>query len=145
MGRIVVHTHGKPRERAYGRLVDIYMERLASRGVSLRQHSDKMGHSEYIDSLEADSSNGKLILLDESGESGTTEWFVNKWKQWKVSSVNVHIAVGPVDGYDDEVTSQYEKLSLGPMTMTYELAVVALLEQLYRASEVERGSPYHRE
>jgi len=29
--------------------------------------------------------------------------------------------------------------------MTYEMAAVVLLEQLYRASERDRGSPYHRD
>jgi 23S rRNA pseudoU1915 N3-methylase RlmH len=34
---------------------------------------------------------------------------------------------------------------LGSLTMTYEMAAVVLLEQLYRASEIEKGSAYHRE
>ena len=145
MGRIVVHTHGRPREKAYSRLVDIYSERLSSRGLKLQQHSEKLSHDDYIKKIEADAAGGNLILLDENGQSGTTEWFVKQWKQWKISDSNTHLAIGPVDGFEKSGVSNHTTIGLGPMTMTFEMAAVVLLEQLYRASEVERGSPYHRE
>lgn len=144
MGRIVVHTHGRPREKSYGRLVDIYSERLSSRGLKLRQHSEKLNHEQYLTKLQDATAGDTLILLDENGESGSTEWFVGQWKKWKLSDCNIHLAIGPVDGFEKSVVEAYQTLSLGPLTMTYEMAAVVLLEQLYRASEVERGSPYHR-
>ncbi|HIG19719.1 MAG: hypothetical protein CXT67_06185 [Methanobacteriota archaeon] len=144
MGRIVVHTHGRPREKSYARLVDIYSERLASHGLKLRQHSEKLNHDQYLTKLQSASAGDTLILLDENGESGSTEWFVEQWKKWKLSDSNTHLAIGPVDGFEKSVVEVHQTLSLGPLTMTYEMAAVVLLEQLYRASEVERGSPYHR-
>ena len=51
----------------------------------------------------------------------------------------IHLAVGPVDGWENRFTSEHDTLGLGPLTMTYEMAAVVLLEQLYRASEIERG------
>ena len=144
MGRIVVHTHGRPRERSYGRLVDIYCERLASHGLKFRQHSEKLNHDQYLTKLQSAAAGDTLILLDENGESGSTEWFVEQWKKWKLSDSNTHLAIGPVDGFEKSVAENHQTLSLGPLTMTYEMAAVVLLEQLYRASEVERGSPYHR-
>ncbi|HJL58975.1 MAG TPA: 23S rRNA (pseudouridine(1915)-N(3))-methyltransferase RlmH [Candidatus Thalassarchaeaceae archaeon] len=145
MGRIIVHTHGRPRERAYSRLVEIYSERLATNSVKLNQHSEKLSHDEYVRKLELAAEGATLILLDERGESGTTEWFTNYWKNWKLSSTNIHLAIGPVDGYQSHVIEQHPSISLGPLTMTYEMAAVVLLEQLYRASERDRGSPYHRD
>ncbi|HHZ73831.1 MAG TPA: hypothetical protein EYN58_01340 [Candidatus Poseidoniales archaeon] len=144
MGRIVVHTHGRPREKSYGRLVDIYCERLASHGLKFRQHSEKLNHDQYVTKLQGAASGDTLILLDENGESGSTEWFVEQWKKWKISDSNTHLAIGPVDGFEKSVVEEHQTMGLGPMTMTYEMAAVVLLEQLYRASEVERGSPYHR-
>jgi len=145
VGRITVHTHGRPRERAYGRLVEIYSERLAIHGVKLNQHSEKLSHDEYVRKLEAAAEGATLIILDENGETGTTEWFTTCWKNWKLSNTNIHLAVGPVDGYESHVIQQHTTIGLGPLTMTYEMAAVVLLEQLYRASERERGSPYHRD
>ena len=144
MGRIVVHTHGRPREKSYSRLVDIYCERLASNGLKFRQHSEKLNHDQYLTKLQGEAAGDTLILLDENGESGSTEWFVEQWKKWKLSDSNTHLAIGPVDGFEKSVVENHQTLSLGPLTMTYEMAAVVLLEQLYRASEVERGSPYHR-
>ena len=144
MGRIVVHTHGRPREKSYSRLVDIYCERLASNGLKFRQHSEKLNHDQYLTKLQDAAAGDTLILLDENGESGSTEWFVEQWKKWKLSDSNTHLAIGPVDGFEKSVVENHQTLSWGPLTMTYEMAAVVLLEQLYRASEVERGSPYHR-
>jgi len=141
MARIVVHTHGKAREKAYAELVRKYAERLEGRGVKLVQHPEKLDHDAYLAKLRAQS--GRLILLDENGESGTTAWLVKRWKAWKMDSETIHLAIGPVDGFTD--TSGFATMSLGPLTMTYEMAAVVLLEQLYRASEIERGSPYHRD
>ena len=144
MGRIVVHTHGRPREKSYGRLVDIYRERLATNGLKVHQHSEKLNHEQYLAKLQDAAAGDSLILLDENGDSGSTEWFVQQWKKWKLSDSNTHLAIGPVDGFEKSVVEDHKTLSLGPLTMTYEMAAVVLLEQLYRASEVERGSPYHR-
>ncbi len=144
MARIVVHTHGRARERGYADLVALYAERLAARGVKLVQHSDKLGHDAYLEKLQAAASGGELILLDEKGESGSTDWMVDNWRRWRISGDNVHLAIGPVDGFGEEAVAQHTTIGLGPLTMTYEMAAVILLEQLYRASEIERGSPYHR-
>ena len=145
MARITVHTHGKVRERAYADLLSTYTERLSSRGVTLFNHGDKLSHDDYVTKLEAAANDGNLILLDECGESGSTSWFVENWKSWRMESKAIHLAIGPVDGFESDIVERHRSIALGPMTMTYEMAAVVLLEQLYRASEVVRGSPYHRD
>ena len=144
MARIVVHTHGKAREKGYSHLIEKYATRLDGRGVTLVTHSEKLDHDEYIDKIIEASSNAKLILLDENGNSGTTQWMLENWKRWRLSNQTIHLAIGPVDGFSSTALDGRETISLGPLTMTYEMAAVVLLEQLYRASEIERGSPYHR-
>jgi len=144
MARIVVHTHGKAREKGYSHLINKYAERLEGRGVTLLAHSDKLNHDDYVSKIESAAANGVLILLDENGQSGTTEWMLKNWKRWRLSDSTTHLAIGPVDGFNSDIIEQHKTISLGPLTMTYEMAAVVLLEQLYRASEIERGSPYHR-
>jgi 23S rRNA (pseudouridine1915-N3)-methyltransferase len=145
MARIVVHTHGKAREKGYSHLIQKYAERLEGRGVTLIPHSDRLSHDAYTSKIEDAASNGVLILLDENGKCGSTEWMLANWQQWKLSSKATHLAIGPVDGFSDTFITKHSTISLGPLTMTYEMAAVVLLEQLYRASEIERGSSYHRE
>tara|TARA_B100002051_G_C16664797_1_gene601132 strand:- start:221 stop:652 length:432 start_codon:yes stop_codon:yes gene_type:complete len=143
MARINVHLHGKARDGAYSTLIDTYSTRLEGRGVNLIRHSGKLSLDEYISKLQKE--RGNLILLDENGPSISTELFVKKWNSWKSSSKTIHLAIGPVDGWKDDFPLEHEKLGLGPLTMTYEMAAVVLLEQLYRCSEIERGSRYHRQ
>ena len=135
MARIVVHTHGKARDKAYSQLINRYAARLESRGATLGAPSDRVDHA----------SNGTLLLLDESGQIGDTFWMLENWKSWRLSNTATHLAIGPVDGFSAEVLSRHDAISLGPLTLTYEMAAVVLLEQLYRSSELDRGSPYHRE
>ncbi|MEC7390724.1 MAG: 23S rRNA (pseudouridine(1915)-N(3))-methyltransferase RlmH [Candidatus Thermoplasmatota archaeon] len=142
MARINVHLHGKARDGAYSTLIDTYSTRLEGRGVNLIRHSGKLSLDEYISKLQKEK--GNLILLDENGPSISTEQFVKKWNLWRSGSNTVHLAIGPVDGWGGNIEIVHEKLGLGPMTMTYEMAAVVLLEQLYRSSEIERGSNYHR-
>ena len=145
MARINVHLHGKARDSGYTSLIETYATRLSGRGVNLIRHSGKLKLSEYLSKLEKDVGVGRLILLDENGPATTTEIFVKKWNLWRGGTETVHLAIGPVDGWGDNMEIKHEKLGLGPMTMTYEMAAVVLLEQLYRSSEIERGSQYHRQ
>jgi 23S rRNA (pseudouridine1915-N3)-methyltransferase len=144
VARINVHLHGKAREGAYTTLIETYSTRLSGRGVNLIRHSGKLKLNEYFSKLEKEVAGGKLILLDENGSSITTERFVKRWNEWRGGSETIHLAIGPVDGWGENPEIMHEKLSLGPLTMTYEMAAVVLLEQLYRSSEIERGSSYHR-
>ena len=144
MARIVVHIHGKARVSAYSHLIDMYGERLEGRGVRLIRHPSRMDHDVYQNRLLKDSENGVLILLDERAPSVSTKDLVQRWNQWRGGAKTIHLAVGPVDGWRDEFSNKHDTLGLGPLTMTYEMAAVVLLEQLYRASEIERGSNYHR-
>ncbi len=56
----------------------------------------------------------------------------------------VRLVVGGAHGLAPEVLSRCgERLSLSAMTLPHELALLVLCEQLYRASTIVRGEPYH--
>jgi 23S rRNA (pseudouridine1915-N3)-methyltransferase len=53
--------------------------------------------------------------------------------------------IGGPDGLSDEVRQGAHTLwSLGELTLPHDLAMVVLLEALYRAGTISRGEPYHR-
>ena len=136
MGRVVVHLHAKPSEKNMAKLIEDYSNRLKSK-VRLEISKSKMTQQEYFETLP----NG-TILLDESGESLSSIEFADRFNSWILSSEDTHLAIGPADGFPKG--NRHLSISLSMFTMPHELAAVVLMEQLYRANEIQRGSVYHR-
>jgi 23S rRNA (pseudouridine1915-N3)-methyltransferase len=88
----------------------------------------------------------QFVVLDESGKSMSSVVFA-AWiaaRRDGGSKVLAFLIGGP-DGHGaDAVSGAALKLSLGPMTLPHGLARVVLIEQLYRASTILSGHPYHR-
>jgi 23S rRNA (pseudouridine1915-N3)-methyltransferase len=143
MGRLTVHTHGVPKEQAMKRLIEMYGDRLKSRGVSVEHHPSKLSGDVYVERLLA--KRGHLVLLDEGGTQLDSIAFADRCERWQLGTDAVHLALGPAEGWPvHDGLSTVERLSLSTMTFPHELAAVMLVEQLYRASELQRGSGYHK-
>ncbi|MBL6743125.1 MAG: 23S rRNA (pseudouridine(1915)-N(3))-methyltransferase RlmH [Candidatus Poseidonia sp.] len=143
MGRITVHLHGVPRERAMNSLIEMYAQRLQHRGIRIEVHASKLSPVAYAERLLAQS--GTLFLLDETGVQEDSLTFSQRVDSWTLSHDAVHLAIGPAEGWPRlESMSALQRLSLSEMTFPHELAAVVLVEQLYRATEISRGSKYHK-
>ena len=140
MGRITVHIHGPAKERAYGEMMKIYGDRLKSRGINLLFHKSKKSVDAYFTEI---NKSGLLFLLDESGVEHTSAEFSNLVREWTVSDKDVNLAIGPVDGWG-EYKRTADLIALSKMTFPHELAAVMLVEQVYRATEIIKGTNYHR-
>lgn len=55
----------------------------------------------------------------------------------------VFVIGGPLGLSEDILAWADESISFGPLTLPHALARVVLLEQLYRATKIERGEKYH--
>lgn len=142
MGRVTVHLHGRPRGLGTKDLIESYGKRISSSGIDIEIHSDKVSNLDYQDRIET--KGGKLILLDESGKQFTSLEIASLLSDVAISGENLNFAIGPVEGFDEEFKSRHRMISISRMTLTHEMASAILLEQLYRASEINRGSSYHR-
>ena len=141
MGRIVVHRCGKASVQEAGALTDRYSQRLGKRGVTLQTHT--LSDSRYLSVIEE--LTGGVILLDESGVMMDTDEMSELWSEWKIDSRTSHLVIGPTDGFPEGFMPDARRLSLSRMTLTKDLACAVVMEQLWRLSEIERGSPYHRD
>lgn len=86
-----------------------------------------------------------LWLADAGGSSLSSEAFAAKIGSLRASGVRqLWIAVGPANGWSDGARKLAElRVSLGPMTLPHELARLVLAEQVYRATAILSGHPYH--
>jgi 23S rRNA (pseudouridine1915-N3)-methyltransferase len=94
----------------------------------------------------SESSGSFRIVLDERGELLNSRQFSQLIQQRQNAGTRVvSLLVGPPDGWEESVRSAADLLlSLSPLTLQHELALVVLLEQLYRGFSILAGTPYHR-
>jgi 23S rRNA (pseudouridine1915-N3)-methyltransferase len=87
-----------------------------------------------------------VVLLDSRGqniESAALAGHLTKWRTNGRSSVV--FLIGGADGLAPSVCEKAElRLSFGAATWPHQLVRVMLLEQLYRATTILTGHPYHR-
>ena len=82
-----------------------------------------------------------VSLLDARGDSYDSEGFARFMEDRRQGGRDVCFVIGGPKGIDLDGVDH--RLSLGPMTLPYQLARVVLLEQLYRAHKILAREPYH--
>ena len=137
-----MHLHGRPKGLGTKDLIDSYGKRISSSGIAIEIHPDKVSPSEYEQRIESKS--GNLMLLDESGKQYTSLQLAGLLSEASISGDSLMFAIGPVDGFSEEFKHRHNLISISKMTLTHEMASAILFEQLYRASEINKGSSYHR-
>ncbi|MDP9188671.1 MAG: 23S rRNA (pseudouridine(1915)-N(3))-methyltransferase RlmH [Actinomycetota bacterium] len=85
-----------------------------------------------------------VVALDRGGRSLSSR----DWAAWlserRIDARELCFLIGGPRGLPDEVMAlAAERISLGPQTMAHQLARVALLEQLFRATKIIAREPYH--
>ena len=87
----------------------------------------------------------KLVVLDVTGRSFSTEALAGRLADWQMSGDNVSLVIGGPDGVEPALLQEAELCwSLSPLTLPHPLVRVVLVEQIYRAWTINAGHPYHR-
>jgi len=144
--RIIVA--GKP-ALAYARLgVEEYLKRMGRHG-GCELAMVKAGDSQAVSARLLEASQGcHRIALDERGVTPTTREFASRLTAWENDGAvkTVAFLIGAADGHTPELRSACDMvLSLSKLTLQHELALIVLMEQLYRIASIKSGSPYHRD
>lgn len=89
--------------------------------------------------------NAIVVALDERGEPWSTETFADRLEQWQQVGRDLAFVIGGADGFDPELRQAADhRLALSSMVMPHGLVRVMFVEQLYRASTLIDGHPYHK-
>lgn len=86
------------------------------------------------------------VALDERGEQVGSVQLASKISRWEQDNVRaVALFIGGADGLSATLKEQSRWVwSLSRLTLQHELALVVVLEQIYRAYAIKGGLPYHR-
>jgi 23S rRNA (pseudouridine1915-N3)-methyltransferase len=90
---------------------------------------------------------GKIVALDETGRMlGSTE-FARMLENWRDGGMReARFLIGAADGLSADERAGADLIwSFGAMTWPHLLVRAMLAEQLYRATSIIAGHPYHRE
>jgi 23S rRNA (pseudouridine1915-N3)-methyltransferase len=88
-----------------------------------------------------------IVGLDETGDRLTSQEFAKLLGGWRDSGVGeARFLIGAADGLSAQERASATKLiSFGQVTWPHLLVRAMLAEQLYRATTIIAGHPYHRE
>jgi 23S rRNA (pseudouridine1915-N3)-methyltransferase len=88
----------------------------------------------------------RTVLLDERGENLGSETFARQLERWRDDGIReCRFVLGPADGHSQADRDGADLLiSFGKATWPHLLARAMLMEQLFRATSLLAGHPYHR-
>lgn len=89
---------------------------------------------------------GSVICLDERGKQMTSMEMADVlYKKMEEGGSRMAIVIGGAEGLPSALKKNKELWSLSRLTFTHQWARVLLAEQIYRATEIKKGSGYHKE
>jgi 23S rRNA (pseudouridine1915-N3)-methyltransferase len=145
-------TVGKLRDQSLKLLEDSYLKRIKQ--FDLKIHEVKsceenldLEANELIKKITSISSNiQSIITLEEKGKTLDSKDF-SKWlfRKLENSSSDIVFIIGGASGFSEKILQmKTDSISLSPMTFPHQMVRPIFIEQLYRATSIQLGHPYHK-
>lgn len=88
----------------------------------------------------------RVVALDERGQSWTTRALADRLARWRDEGEDVAFVIGSADGLAETVRQDAAAVvALSALTLPHGLVRVIVAEQVYRATTLLAGHPYHRD
>ena len=158
--RIVVAAVGRLKRGPESDLAERYRERAvkSGRGIGLRslevieiaesraREAPRRMLEESIALANVIPGDAATVLLDPRGEALDSGAFTKRLRGWNDGGRDVAFVIGGPDGLAPTLSDQAAlHLAFGALTWPHQLVRIMLLEQIYRATTILSGHPYHRE
>ena len=160
MQKVTLICVGKMKERFYAEAVAEYIKRLGRyckltvMELPEERLPENPSQAQIDGALEKEAaairgrlpSSAKLIALCVEGRERSSEDLARLMEAWAGRGESQLVfLIGGSFGLHASIKAQAaEKLSMSPMTFPHHLARVMLLEQIYRAYQINAGSKYHK-
>ena len=149
--KLIILAVGRARGDAEHHLAENWMRRLPDGGQIIEIYSKlpagaKRTNDEGLRLLRAAPTGSALAVLDPRGQDHSSEDLATLIAEWRDSGYgSAAFAIGGADGHAANI---YQKslcrISFGRATWPHMLCRAMLAEQLFRASMILAGHPYHR-
>ncbi|MEA2870159.1 MAG: rRNA (pseudouridine1915-N3)-methyltransferase [Hyphomicrobiales bacterium] len=158
--RIVIAAVGRLKRGPESDLSERYRERAvkSGRGIGLRslevveiaesraREPQRRMLEESIALANVIPKDAATVLLDPRGETVDSNAFTKRLRGWNDGGRDVAFVIGGPDGLAPTLSDQADlHLAFGALTWPHQLVRIMLLEQIYRATTILSGHPYHRE
>lgn len=157
--RVTLAAIGRMKAGPEREMVSRYLDRAVGGGKPLaltgfdvieqtesRASSSASRKADEAKALRAALPEGLVVALDERGRAIASEALAHQLGRWRDDGrPAVSFVIGGADGLDpDFVAAADLVLSFSPLTWPHQLVRIMLAEQLYRATTILAGHPYHR-
>jgi 23S rRNA (pseudouridine1915-N3)-methyltransferase len=144
--RTLVERYCK-RAAAGGRAVGIRAVEIVEVRESRARAAETRVNEESIALLTVIPERAAVAVLDARGAPLDSAAFADKLRHWReIERPVAAFVIGGPDGLATTLAGRADlRLSLGALTLPHQLARVILLEQIYRATTILSGHPYHRD
>ncbi len=157
--RIAIAAVGRMKAGPEREMVNRYLDRAVGGGkplaligfdvIELSESRASSSAARKVDearALKAALPDGIVVALDERGKSIGSEAFAKQLGRWRDDGrPAASFIIGGADGLDPDFVKRADlALSFSPLTWPHQLVRIMLAEQLYRATTILSGHPYHR-
>lgn len=138
--RLHIVARGKIGRSPEAEIVNRYVKRIGW-DVKISELPDQGGKPPKLDGVT------KIVAMDEAGENWTSKKFADLLSAWRDDGAReARFLIGAADGLSAEERSSADHFfSFGKATWPHMMARAMLAEQLFRATSILAGHPYHRE
>ena len=155
--KLVIAVVGRLKDRYLEPGLNEYLKRIKRYGtvevVRIREEkkSKRQSESQAVSKegeriLQLVQPGDKLFALTEAGKLLDSQQWAQQWEDWvQFTPGRLIFAIGSGPGLSEEVKRSADiQLSLSPLTFPHQLALLLLLEQIYRGYTILNNEPYHR-
>lgn len=140
MLKLKIITIGKTKEEWLDMALDEYIKRLKTT-VSIEFCLAKTDE-QLLSLVEKEP---VFICLDPNGKKMTSEQFSDYLHQKFVEGgARLSVVIGGSDGLPPKLKKSQNLISFSDLTMTHQIVRLVLIEQIYRAFEIAKGTRYHK-
>lgn len=143
---IKIIAGGKRHAKEYNEIINDYEKRLRKPYDIEWVFMDEDKLAKYLEKWPFERARDFVICCDERGENISSREYSAKISGAFLQGKDVVILIGGAYGFDECVRERADYVwSFSRLVFPHQIARLIVAEQIYRAAEIAKGSPYHHD